>query len=302
MTDKIFWIHLEGEGVKDKTVRVQLLIKYLKYFNILFTKVARFRNHISANFLEKQFQLYLINKIRESSFAVGLIQEPDPYYIPLNMQNPHKQVVEDTNELLLNLSNGGYKYLLDNYPKIDNRVSLLETLKKLGPIKRSYLKITLNKLKEDFDKSELNISFDEKLDERVNEWIQKEKKPEISSISGKFIGFRDYKDKTKLWLKLHTGIEVACEFGKDKFRDEINSLDIYDGVGVFGDILEVPGKIIKVKNVEKIKKIEIPPLLSIDEIKKLFKEDEDQEFLEDLQMISKILKKNHVVLHRLGEE
>ncbi|MHA1283848.1 MAG: hypothetical protein ACTSQP_15230 [Promethearchaeota archaeon] len=302
MEEKIFWIHIEGEGVKNKTARVLLLIKYLKYFNILFTKVAKFRNHISSNFPESQFQLYVINRIREGSFALGLKQNPDPYYIPLNMKDPHKEVIKDTKALLLNLSNGTYKFLKKNYPKIDNRLSLLETLNKLGPIKNNYLRITFNDLKEDFSKSELNVSFDEKLNKRINDWIKKEKRPEISSLSGKYIGFKDFKDKTKLWLKLPTGIEVACEFGKDKFRDEINSLNIYDTVTIFGDVLEVPGKTIKVKNVKKIEKGKIKPLLSIDELKSMFKKDEDSEFFKDLPLIRKILKKNHIVLYRLGEE
>ena len=303
MTEKHFWLHVEGTGVKGKKISLDVLNRYTKNFNKLYHKIVSFNHLDSPSVPLSEFKLFLVSIREGGSAKLGI--RPVFEFTPI-LEHPSQKAIKKTVEFLKSVSEDkGYEYVCENYNTPDIRISLLEGVEKLGPYKRdNTLRITFDHSLPEAHSVELNLSIDEKVLERCEEWIHKEITSDVPPLLGHYIGFKNLKEETNLWIKLLTGDEITCKLEKNLHEDLINSLKINDRVEIFGKYKLIPGKKIKVEKVKKIRRIEPPALLKLEEMEKIIIsfDSPDPELLDDLPKIREIIRRNHILLHQLGDD
>lgn len=305
--------------------------EYIDHLTELIYYISIYKNIIYRTEFNKRIQFYLSNiKEEESHFCFKLKQ---------NLLKETSEENKELNSLFLNLRNilshtsydEGIRFLKHDFPNKRERIRLFKNLKKFRIEQEKNIKIILH-IYPFFDR-DYEFIIDEVFYERISKWLKKEKqiyseisseiffqdqveklqdqlpryadKLEFQSIIGNFIGFKNLKTKSKLWLRLKTGEEVECSIELGKFQETLDQLKINDRIKIDGRISNIFRNKIRVEYITRIEKLMPHPLLTTKIVLKSFEKigrKPSEEFLKKLPSVLDSIKDNYLVLYRLGEE
>lgn len=246
---KIFWIHFNIE--RSIGVNLKEILGVLQNFNKLFTKIAETKNFIDDKFKRETFEPFLVNKIREGSMAIGIKISPPPYSGTL-FEDPYDETVKIVKQSLKKTEIvDDLEFFKSEFPKNQDRVNILSTLKNLNPWQDKIYKITYNTIDEPFEYAEFTTYLNREKRNLLIKWINEEKVLEVPYIIGKFNGFKASSDV--FWIVDQKGKEVNCEL----LQDEIEKLNPQAGYiyKITGDYQEIPGSKPSMSNILNVEKI-----------------------------------------------
>ena len=291
--DEVLWIHLEGKGVIGNRPRIDIMAKYLEALDTLANHVAMFGGHASDEYPLRLFHLYYV-KLRTDCAAIGS-RFLKSFQARLDKRQDTDRYTKVTHELcdvlVASTTDRGNDQIAKKYPSANHRVMLYNDVKKLCPIEGRTVKITRTGVNQPFNESVFDLSIDEDVKTRVQEWITMESKAGITTLSGYFSGFR--MKKSQFWILLEDGTECTCEYVDERLSVVLDKLRAYDHVEVHGNVIIKPEKAPEIKDVKRV--VNLDEIAELKADKMSFEEEYGKGFLRGLEEGEKDLKEGRVL-------
>ena len=280
MEDIEIIMQFEGRDVVKNGIKTSVLGKFLQEFNRLVFYLAKFRGYINNKFPKSCFESY-ITKMKKTGITIVMKNAPEPETNQLFTDNPYDALFFDLNELIEHIENDAdNSFFRLAYAQPFTRITLLDCILKLCPIKNASLKIFYSPLDSSLDQNALEFNFTEILKSKIITWIESEKR-NLPYIDGFFIGYKEDIDNSIFWIRDLNDREIICEYDVEIHANLISSVRRFDLCRIYGTFIESPGKDPSIKNLIDILKLDEPESENIDKI--ISEIENDGDFLKSLE-------------------
>jgi len=237
MSNRRFWIKLDGEKIKNGSVEISLLADNLLKFNRLVKDVVSYQGLVTQYHPIEIFSMFFVAS-RRGSYMAGLEFKPGEVQQLLKdeetMVNPIEQAEQNIQEIFEHISNEeGRSYFLNNYPTVNQRVAILKKIQKLCPKGEISWKLDIE------DKIKKEIVYSQFLTQveynRIQKWIKLDA-PEAPKLVGAFRGFKAKKGKKyNLFVTLLNGEQATCSYKPEmqQIIEQLNCNDIITFRGIY---------------------------------------------------------------------